>query len=418
MTDEAQHSAWTLIYDHRQWMACCQDERWVWASDEEAFLPKPELPDGSIIQNIIFPLESLLVRTFQLPLAHPRLIDENILSQEVEDMTGDKADQWWFCWEAGEFEDGVRGLLLGLPMAWLQSMQTADWCEAVPTVTSDAVFRLMRWNDSADGRIAVLDEDESGLFIGVREKRCWRGMRRLNGKHHDGMMLEEVLATLKAMGWQEKDPVCGQLSDATLKACAFENWKGSVCDSLPDRLAETHLAAEGGIPPVELNFRRGKWQPSHPLFELQVWKRPLLMLLILLLVWGAGQGYQWWSLQRMTNAYETRVMTAFRSALPTDPVIDPLAQLQRAAGSHGGGTQSTTVLLHNIHILSQVYAANPWIMKELQYNGKKFEIRGEIRGLKQLNQLQRRLSRKLERNVEIADTELGKNKVSFRMVWS
>ncbi len=419
MTDQAQYNAWTLICDDGgHWLACRQGERHVLTSEEGAFVPQLRLPDDGVIHSIVLPLEQLLVRTFQLPLAHPRLIDEDILAQEVEDMTGDEEDRWWLCWQAGEYEGGVRGLLLGLPMAWLQSLQATAWCQAVPVVTADAVFRLMRWISEDGEQMAVLDEDDSGMFIGVCEQGCWRGIRRLNRQHHDGgVIVEEIRASLQAMGWQEGEAVAGQLAAATLKACGFENWQGNVCDSLPDRHAETRAAAEGGISPAGLNFRRGKWQLSHPLFELKAWKRPLLMALILLLVWGVGQGYQLWSLQRMIAGYESRVIAAFRDALPTDPVIDPLAQLQRAAGGHAGGAQATT-LLHDINILSQIYVKMPWTMKEIQFNGKQFEIRGEIRNLKQLNQLQRKLAQQLGRNVDIADTELGKGRVSFRMVWS
>ncbi len=419
MLEQRQMETATLIYQGAgQWRLCMPQEQQMLACAEAGFLPSLSLPEGVVLRSIVLPLEQLLVRTFQLPLAQPRLIDEEILAQEIEDMTGDEAAHWWLCWQACEHEGGVRGLLLGMPVHWLQEMQAADWCQAVPVVIADAVPRLTRWIGENGGLKAVIDEDATGVFLGVWEQGCWKGMRRLNRREHDcAAMVEEIRASLLAMGWESHMPVAGQMSVATRDACAFENWQGQECDAPAERYSETQRAVGGEEVLTGLNFRRGKWQLSHPLFEFRVWKRPLFMALLLLLVWAAGQAYQLWSLQRMVAGYEARVVAAFRDALPTDPVIDPLAQLQRAAGGATGGTQSMT-LLHDIDVLSRVYQQFPWTMKTLQFNGKKFEIRGEIKSLKQLNRLQHKLAQQLERKVEIADTELGDHKVSFRMVWS
>ncbi|RMH61016.1 MAG: hypothetical protein D6678_04470 [Zetaproteobacteria bacterium] len=410
-----------LVFDgDRWWVKDAREEARALPPTQEGLLPG-HLPETGV-RLVLLPLEAMLLRPFQLPLARPSLLDDALLAQELADMTGEPADAWWLCWSAWSVADGVEGLCMGMPVAWQREMRAARALRATPVVTADGVARLSSWLPTArQGVAAIVDQDAEGVFLGVANAWGWAGLRRLNAAMDtvDQALAEEVRLTLRAMGWSDDAPVFGRLGARLFDLLACDDWQGQHCadDALPDRLSATFVAA-AEINNTPLNFRRAHWRPNSLAFDWRQWRRPAVLAGALMLAWLGAETVVWWQLQAEMREQQARIMKAFRQALPHDPVIDPLAQLQRAAGSNSGGAAQTSVVLRELAALARVHARQPWRVQSLTFTAGRVEMRGEIDGLKGLNTLQKQLQQALQREVRIVDTELGKNTVRFRMEWS
>ena len=79
---------------------------------------------------------------------------------------------------------------------------------------------------------------------------------------------------------------------------------------------------------------------TGPKFDWQLWRWPLALAMLLLLVNVIGLNVDWLRLQREADALDTSMVQTYRAAFPKETVIvDPLAQLRQkmAAAQRGSG---------------------------------------------------------------------------------
>jgi len=289
--------------DGDSWLAIDGDGAQIRLGDvartETGEMRLPALPAGCAARQLLLPAEWLLCRTFSLPLASPRFIDQEILAQELEEHTAEDAADWWLCWQAGRDGDGVSGVMFGMPESLRcqidgDALQN-DEAEAGEARGADGVsdeaahtekggrpdhdpgeeggswsqlqsvgidllarldarlagersasersdFKPTALSDAA-GAIALFDADASGLCFGVWQPCAgdgdgfWCGMRRLNLAGQAWQALaEEVMRTLQAMGWRGGDSASDSATVSDIAA-------GSLPESLADALSERFGAA-------------------------------------------------------------------------------------------------------------------------------------------------------------------------------
>ncbi|MDX8402483.1 MAG: GspL/Epsl periplasmic domain-containing protein, partial [Mariprofundaceae bacterium] len=164
-------------------------------------------------------------------------------------------------------------------------------------------------------------------------------------------------------------------------------------------------------------FRHGRWAARTVLAGLRPWRGAAVLALLVAAAWIVGAAWEHQRLESRIAAAQARIDAAFARALPGQPVIDPIVQLRRAAGGGGDGG-STEEWLAMMTALSRAFQEQPWTLKSLEWRDGEMQMRGEIADLQALNRLRERLASALGREIRLADTELGKDKVGFRMVWS
>lgn len=393
------------------------------ADDEDGGL-LPDLPgDVGSLERVYWPLESLLVRTFSLPLTEVRLLDAAILSQELVELSGEDGDDWWLAWHAEKTDEGITGMVFGLPQRLRQAMARDAVWQQCSRLLVDGWERLNMLRGDRDN-CAVLDEDEEGLFFGVFRHGCWRGMRRLNRQVSDSKLLsdaemaEQIRYSWKAMGVDAgADMIVGRsghsLSEA-LKA-SYDNWQVEVATELPSRhhanLAITNVFS------TSLNFRHGKWAVRSHQHVFRRWRRPLVLAAGLVLIWVAATAANLLMLGNQASQYRSAIETAFHRGLPNEPVmLDPLAQLRQGSGISGSG-QNGREFLKQFQALGQAYRNVPWQLKEFSYDGGAMQVSGSAEDIANLNRIRDQLQKASGHDVVITDTDLSDNKVSFRMKW-
>lgn len=413
----------TASWDGASLMCRCQDGQVIDAvanSDESVV---PELPEEvASVERCFWPIEKLLVRTFSMPLSDPKLLDGAILAQELSDLSGEEASAFWLAWHAGKTEEGVSGIVFGLPQSVRQAMSGEPAWQTCPQLLVDAWERLTFLAGDLE-TCAVIDEDENGLFIGYLREGVWRGVRRMNrelsetSRLGDEELAEQARYSWQAMGLEPSEPVVGRVGKALgdmLKQDDMD-WQAEVVDALPDR-QQANLAVELVSSPI-LNFRHGKWAIKKGWQGLRVWKRPLLLAAGLMLIWSAVTITSIYSMSRQADEYRTAVETAFHRGLPNETVmLDPLAQLRKAGGS-SGQSESSQQFLEQLQHISGLYQDSSWEMNELDFRDGEMKMSGVVKDIDSLNRMKDQLQQKSGRSVVITDTDLSGEKVSFRMKW-
>lgn len=412
---------------------------WLAVSAELQALPSgeswgPALAEGQVLERVILPLESLLVRRFELPLKHPRLLDHEILGQEIDEMTGEEPQDWWLVWQAAtkpgddEKPAGVSGMMFGMPVRWKRELDALDG-GSLKEVVADAWIRLGR-HLPADAQqfeaLAVFDADADGLFFGVwqplADGGCWRGMRRLNRQAmDDDALAEDCLRSLRAMGW-DHGPAIGLLDSnwkESLIRAGLGNWQGHVAEqalSGRHQCTAATLTDDGADRAAGLNFRSGRWAPAVNLPQIGPWKRSLALAAALLLLWCGATLYRAHQLEHRAEEYRSQIEAAFHQGLPDEPVIvDALAQLRRAAGAGAGAAAGEW--MRQLGALNRVYAKAPWTVRELEWRDGSMSLAGQAKSLEVLNGIRASLQQESGREVNIIDTDLSGSEVSFRMSW-
>jgi len=393
----------------------------------------PELPEGFVASSLILPAEMLLSRTFALPLSNPRYIDADILAQELDEQTGEESGIWWLSWRAACDDDQVRGMLFGLPESFRDEIDSSDQWQQVEFVGVDMQQRLTghlaQSAEPGEDLIALFDADSSGLVFGLcrrgdNAQPIWLGMRRLNYNSADEKVVAQVAAeirhTLVAMGWSADTELAatGLLASDLQDALELPQWRGESVDAaeLPGR----HAAALSANRSEALNFRHGRWRArSSSGGGLKPWYKTMALAAACVLVWIIGMVWQNSQLHTHNTHLQARINDAFHKGLPSETVIiDPLAQLRKAAGSSGGITDSDTVkILAQIAAINRVYSSNPWDMRELSYSDGGMQIEGAASDLAAMNRIQQLLQKEVGSNVSLKDSDLSGTQVKFRMVW-
>jgi len=458
------HDALTINYDGTHWQALdAENNMMTLLVAEDAFLPT--LPEGAVVHNLVLPVEQLLHRTFSLPFANPKFIDQDILVQELEDHTSEASDSWWLSWQAGQSDDGVAGMMIGIPESLRQQIDEADevWSQ-VQHVGSDIWLRLNQqlsihsfdqageepadhlFEASADEfdmpqsrHIAVFDADTTGVFFGVWQGAdesvsngdgFWQGMRRLNWSEtgevneQSASFLEDIQRSLHSMGWQDDSAIAtGRLSAPLFSALGLPVWHGQLyeADDLPSRRDAT-MAVAGG---ENLNFRHGRWRAGSNMQQFKPWYRSLALAAGLMLMWSVGMMWQNHQLEQQLLTHQQRIIDAFHAGLPQEKVmIDALAQLRKATGGNNttgakqSGNNHASQWLQHLQNIARVHQQTAWEIKELSFQDGRMMMTGLAKDLATMNRIQQLLQQQSGQNVKLQDTDLSGNQVRFKMVWS
>jgi len=438
-----------VSFDGDSWQAVDTDGNYITLVAEDGLI-LPELPNGSLVSTLLMPVECVLSRAFALPLSSARFIDQDILAQELEEHTAEHVEDWWLAWQAGTNEDGVAGMMFGLPEtvreqingheAWqqLQVLGVDCWCRLnaqLHTALADKQGEVMQ----GGGPVAVFDVDASGVFFGVWQGKhgsdsdgYWRGMRRLNwsesmmADHPWDTLAENIKRSLHAMGWQDNgEPVAedgagaiGRLLANLHAALNLPAWQGTLlaAEDVPSR-----HAANLAVPPAPgLNFRHGRWSARAGIGQLQPWYRSLAIAAVLVVAWVAGMIWQNHQLGVQVAAAQQRVIQSFHKGLPDEKVmIDPLAQLRKAAGGATGaqGASSAVIWLQSIQGVERVYQRIPWQIKVLSLQHGRMTMSGSVSDLQTMSKIRQALQQEVGVAVKVRDTDLSGNQVQFRMAW-
>ncbi|HXH64375.1 MAG TPA: type II secretion system protein GspL [Mariprofundaceae bacterium] len=380
------------------------------------------------VSVLLWPVEQLLVRHFSLPLANPRLLDADILTQELCEQAGDTASDHWLAWHAGNDGTGVEGLVFGLPQRLREAIAALPAWRDCAVIAPDAWVRLAAWPEAIEPEaacVAVLDEDREGLFVGVRGPAAWRGMRRINRTpwRSDGDMAEDALRTLTAMGWRaEIGGLTGRLSEGLLQRLSERplRWHGRQEDGarLPDR-HQANLDAASLHQRIDLNFRHGAWRkPGDISAALRRWRHTLVFLGVVVIAALAGGIWQMISLERQADVYRGEITAAFHRGLPDEKVmLDPLAQLRMAA--RGGIAEAgSDDFMRRLSVLAKVkQSLAGWHIREIDYGDDGMRLFGVAGDFAIVNRVRDALADGGARDVRIEDTEARDKQVSFRIRW-
>ncbi len=400
-------------------------------ADNFTFIPTPEnettnlpaLPEWITSANYIYvPLENTLTRYIQLPLKSTKHLDADMLLQELSDRAGIEPDDWWLTWRMKTTEEGVAGLVFGIKKELKTNIQDTPVWQHAPLLLIDGWQRLNAWLDNENNvenqtSLAVVDSDAEGMFCGFYDHGIWKGMRRLNGEHESNA--QQMLWSLKSMGFDAATmPVLGRFSDKVAKHFPQQSENNvQISNKLPQRyLANFALATPAPNQKNVLNLRHGKWSSKQMSTALRAWFRPVLLAVIISFLWLGSTIASNIQLEAQLETIQDDITAAFHRGLPEQPVIiDALAQLRQAAGSNANS--SNQAVSQQLYALSQTFMKTPWEMQDFSMSKRGISLAGKVKDLDTLNQIRNDLSEKLGRDVQIADTDLKGNQVTFRMRW-
>jgi len=384
---------------------------------------------GMTFSKLAVPAEQLLIRPFTLPLKDPRLVDADLLAQELVEQLGDSAGDYWLCWQAESHEAGVAGMLFGLSWTAKQMLSNAgaiSEASVIPDIWIRLTSQLRKTGlDNSVATGAVIDADREGLFLGVIRDGCWQGMRRLN--RAEGLsseaLAENLFRSLLAMGFDAAaGPVTGRLdwalADLIAERCG--DWQVQVVatDELPQRHeASLNVLEYSGRSAID--FRRGRWRIRTANSGVSGWRRSALLAALLAGV-AIGSGLlQSYIYSSDIEELQQGIEAAFHRGLPDERVmIDPLVQL-RAAAPNLGDSGSVRVLMQQLSVLADLKKEQPgWTMKEFRFDDGEFRLNGSAGDIASMNRMREWLSEKTGREIMIVDTQLNGQQISFRMKWS
>ncbi len=383
------------------------------------------MPAGQAPDMLFCAAEHLLMRPFSLPLSHPRLLDEDIMGQELAEQVGIEPASWWLAWRASSVEGGVAGLVFGLSTVFRDSLASDATWRHCPFIGVDIWPRLSALVPvDHGGSFAVFDADTEGLFIGVHRDGAWRGMRRLNleGGRTCAAVADDARRSVTAMGFSaEAMPAYGRLDAAWhgLLGSGIPDWRGEVVETLPDRVTAIRHAAAGTGVDFGPNFRRGAWAVRSSWSSiLHPWRRAMVLASVILLLVTGGNVFLLHQLRARQASLQAGVEAAFHRGLPDEKVmLDPLAQLRKAAGKEGD--VDTWFLLRQLEAIGTAKQRITGLhIGGIEYTKAGMKIFGTAPDLAAVNRIRDELSTALGRSVRIVDTELAGKQVRFRLKWS
>ncbi len=381
------------------------------------------ISDQSPPDMLIWPVEHLLSRPFSLPLTHPRLLDMDILGQELAGQAGIEPDEWWLSWRAEAVEGGVAGLVFGLPVTVQASLAADAAWQACRFVGVDAWLRLTALSPEEPAvNFAVFDADTEGLFAGVYHGGVWRGMRRINLTSHCtcAAMAKDAMRSVLAMGFTlDAMPVYGRL-DATWQAelVSDVDWRGEGVELLPDRATATRLAARHAGVDSGPNFRHDAWTASGSWQkQLHSWRRTAVLAAMLLLMLLGSNLYRVHQMHTEQADMQAGIEDAFHRGLPDEKVmLDPLGQLRKAV--NGETASDTWFFLRQLRAVGQLKQRIKGLhIVSMQYTGKVMRLSGIVPDLASVNRVRDTLSSILGHRIKVKDTELADKQVRFRIQW-
>lgn len=404
------------------------------AEEEEARIPlvpgngvwealAGELPQPP--RMLLLPLEHCLQQPFRLPLRHPRFLDAQILGQELNDQSGEDPEAWWLTWHAVAVEDGVEGVLFGLPVVGKEALSSLPQWELCQFVGVDGCLRLAHWLPEEEiGPCAVVDADQQGIFVGFYEAGNWRGIRRINRLPKKGLddLAEDMFRTLSSMGFAaEQHPVYGRVDKdlLTFVEGKMPQWRGRVCESLPDRGHATLSLACNKTRRLGPNFRHGQWSPSSQWRRsLAPWRRAIALALVLVFALIGRDLLLLRDLQQREHELQAGIEAAFHRGLPQERVmLDPIAQLR--ASAEGIQQGDPWLLLRQLESIGAVKRRFQNLeIRAIELSDEGMVLSGVAASLSEAARIRDALGQVLHRQVRLQDTELSGSKARFRLKWS
>ena len=384
----------------------------------------PEISENMTTCDAVYlPMEDMLVRHFTFPLKHPRFLDSDILLEELDDIAGIEPDDWWLTWQADTCENGIAGMVFGIRKSLQNALSTTVPWQSSPLILVDGWQRLNHALTAQDTDVAVVDADADGVFFGMYQHGVWTGMRRLNADMHNQeqtAMAEQILWSLQAMGFDADNmQVQGQLTPAI--AAVFP--ESALADEarVETSLAQRHitnltLPLPSPSDKQTLNFRHGSWAKRTTPAALRAWYRPALIATGVCFLWLGSLVVDNYRMQHELDRMNEAIAEAFHRGLPEQPVIiDAIAQLRQAAND----TQATSAsqVSKTLEHISKVFQDTPWQMQEFNLIRGSVTLAGKVKSLDALNNIRNQLSKLSGADVQIADTNLNGDNVSFRMRW-
>jgi type II secretion system protein L len=233
----------------------------------------------------------------------------------------------------------------------------------------------------------------------------------------DEELASQVQNSWLAMGFQSSVPVVGRVSVSlgAMLADGSSDWQVEPIGQLQIRThANLAIEADGS---QRLNFRHGKWSVKRSWQGFSVWRRPLAMAVGLMLIWCVVTVGRIYSLEQQADGLQSAIEVAFHRGLPNETVmLDPLAQLRKAAGSSVSAQQGG-LFLDQLQHVSNLYRNISWEMSELDFHDGEMRMSGTASDIESLNTMRDQLQKSSGRNVVISDTDLTGDRVSFRMTW-
>ncbi|MDX8388814.1 MAG: hypothetical protein R8M46_09850 [Ghiorsea sp.] len=397
--------------------------------DNDKEMEQTLAPEATGELNCIYlPLETLLVRKFQLPLQHTRHLDAAMLAQELADAAGIEPNDWWLTWHADKTERGITGLVFGLPKAEKKRIQETPSWQQTPLLLIDGWERLNDWLHTAQGQtaVAIIDADAEGVFFGFYQNGIWQGMRRLNADTTDTEtstnLSNQIIWSLRSMGFEPTSmPVLGRIPTTLEKSLkdSISLTSLNIEDTLPERhTANLRLPIPNDKEKTSLNLRHGKWAVKKRDSLPKSWQRPVFLAAAVCFLWLTVTSAGNFQLENQLVDMNDDITASFHQGLPNQPVIiDALAQLRQAA-NQGGVTNQSALVSTQLNGISSVFKTQPWDMQELKIDMKGSSISGKVSSLDTLNNIRKLLEEKIGQKVQIADTDLNGDEVSFRITWS
>jgi len=362
-------------------------------------------------------LDKMIVRFVSLPLKSIDKIDADMLFQEIASSSDVSQDEWWLSWDFNKCESGVEGLVFGLHESMRKSIMSDEKWKDARCITIDAYERLNTYKNAGSPSL-VIDQDSEGVCFGYYDGKTWRGIRRLHSSGNELLFWREFWHTSLAMGFKPGGVVSGRISKglmAMFSGLYAIDWQGNVLPELPTS-HDAYLTCE--IPQESiLNLRHGSWAVTRGWINLKSAKNVAVAACALLVVGLTATIINAHRLNNIADSATARIEAAFHEGLPNEPaMIDPLAQLRRAAGANHGS--SDIEVLSVLHAISQTYNDVSWKVISLELRDGVFYMKGEAADIKSLNKIQSTLSNYQSKEVHINDTDITGNKVVFNMQWA
>lgn len=381
------------------------------------------------IEYLLWPMEHLLVRQVSFDLPHIKLIDQDILGNEIEEACDEDASQWWLSSVLAKRTESVTGVLFGLAMSTREALSNHQVWQECDYVLPDAWVRLSVLIPSGlENTQAVVSEDESGICVGMFDEHGCFALRRINKTtwRSEAMMAEEVRRSLYAMQVTDDCTILGQcgpvlqthLSDVftncqiqeiTLLSREEANVL-ALMDYLLEKQQQLQLA----------NLRHGGWATQKRIqIDWKHWRVSLILVMVAFMVLLAGQGLQVHQLKIHTHQLEQAIEMTFRAALPDRPKnYEPLAQLRKAVGEVSD--VDSWYLLKQLQAISTLKKQIPdMTVKKIQFKKGNMLLYAQVKNFAAVNRVQDVLTGILKVDVQVEDTELDSQRtVLFRLKWS
>lgn len=395
--------------------------------DDEGFCElSPESLDAQVV-CLLWPMEDLLVRQVAFDLPQVKLVDQDVLGNDIEESCGEDASQWWLSGALAKRDEQVTGLAFALAMPMRDALAAHPVWQQCPKVVPDVWVRLSALlPESLEARQAIIDEDESGLCLGVFDAQGCCAVRRINKTtwRSEAMLAEEVRRSLLAMQVDVSDTVigcCGEVLSEHL-AQTFAAWavetvplvsrKDANVKALRSLLADEQSSW--------LNLRHGMWAIQKKIqWDWKNWRLAAGLAVLSCVILLAGQGMQVSQLQQRHDVLKQNIEALRAEALPQGTQgYEPLGQLRKAA-EHLSDVDRWSFLKHLEAIAALLKKEPSVVIEKIQFKKSQLFLSAYVKDFAAVNRVQKVLADLLGVDVVVDDTELeNQTKVRFRMRWS